>query len=402
MNSFLFTDNDSLALNINNKPYNIDSSNPNWDLVLSALKAGDFEAIPDLINQTKALFKFVTSGTDQYANIEVNIEYGTIVYNGEPVASVIVDHIFRMKEQGFDIKPMLRFLDNLLSNPSKRAVDELYGFLQYGKMPITEDGCFIAYKSVRGDYKSIHDGKTDNSIGSRPSMPRNLVNENSNETCSTGLHFCSHEYLKHFNGKRVVILKINPRDVVSIPADYNNTKGRACAYDVVGELTPEEVQKAMTSNVFVDAVHNGYAPAPKAAQKAAPVNGPKPSKGVFARGYDQGFRNGAGLEDHDSTAPSAMTFDQCEIYLDGYDQGYDDGCDGNPQRYIYTGDTPTWPVVSSIDENNVDFRQGYKVGYADGRTGHQSVVITATGTNFDAGYTEGFKDGKGHKIKRFE
>ena len=223
MNSFLFTDNDSLALNINNKPYNIDSSNPNWDRVISALKAGDFEAIPDLINQTKALFKFVTSGTDRYANIEVNIEYGTIVYNGEPVASVIVDHIFRMKEQGFDIKPMLRFLDNLLSNPSKRAVDELYGFLQYGKMPITEDGCFIAYKRVRGDYKSVHDGKTDNSIGSRPSMPRNLVNENSNETCSTGLHFCSHEYLKHFTGKRVVILKINPRDVVSIPADYNNT-----------------------------------------------------------------------------------------------------------------------------------------------------------------------------------
>jgi hypothetical protein len=33
-----------------------------------------------------------------------------------------------------------------------------------------------------------------------------------------------------------VILKINPRDVVSIPSDYNNSKGRACRYEIAGEL----------------------------------------------------------------------------------------------------------------------------------------------------------------------
>jgi hypothetical protein len=59
-----------------------------------------------------------------------------------------------------------------------------------------------------------------------------------NNTCSTGLHFCSKEYLDHFGGhdSRTVILKINPRDVVSIPADYNATKGRTCRYEVIGEL----------------------------------------------------------------------------------------------------------------------------------------------------------------------
>ena len=83
----------------------------------------------------------------------------------------------------------------------------------------------------------------DNSPGKIVEMARNEVDDNMHNTCSTGLHFCSKEYLDHFgkvrDGKkkdRVVILKINPADVVSIPADYNSTKGRACRYEVIGEL----------------------------------------------------------------------------------------------------------------------------------------------------------------------
>jgi hypothetical protein len=69
-------------------------------------------------------------------------------------------------------------------------------------------------------------------------MERNAVDDDQNRTCSSGLHFCSKDYLDHFGGSdsRTVILKINPADVVSIPADYNATKGRACRYEVIGEL----------------------------------------------------------------------------------------------------------------------------------------------------------------------
>ena len=31
-----------------------------------------------------------------------------------------------------------------------------------------------------------------------------------------------------------MVVKINPRDVVSIPEDYDNAKGRCCRYEVVG------------------------------------------------------------------------------------------------------------------------------------------------------------------------
>jgi hypothetical protein len=78
----------------------------------------------------------------------------------------------------------------------------------------------------------------DNSVGKTVEMERNTVDDNASNTCSTGLHFCSLSYLDHFGGSdsRVMVLKINPRDVVSIPADYNATKGRACRYEVIDEI----------------------------------------------------------------------------------------------------------------------------------------------------------------------
>jgi hypothetical protein len=134
---------------------------------------------------------------------------------------------------------MCNFLANLQNNPSYRAVTELYGFLEKGKLPITEDGYFLAYKRVRNDYTDCHTGTMSNAIGTVVEMARNQVNEDPKQTCSYGLHFCSRDYLQHFgtdSGNRTVILKINPADVVAIPADYNDTKGRCCSYEVIGEL----------------------------------------------------------------------------------------------------------------------------------------------------------------------
>jgi hypothetical protein len=127
-----------------------------------------------------------------------------------------------------------------MENPSFRAVSELYDFLEASQLPITEDGCFLAYKRIRSDYTDVHSGSFDNSIGQVVSMPRNEVDEDKDRTCSAGLHFCSRAYLPHFCGDRIVVLKINPADVVAIPSDYNNAKGRACRYEVIQELEAQE------------------------------------------------------------------------------------------------------------------------------------------------------------------
>jgi len=85
----------------------------------------------------------------------------------------------------------------------------------------------------------IHSRSMNNSVGQVVTMPRNKVDDVRANTCSEGLHFCSLEYLPHFGslsrGDRTVIVKINPADVVSIPQDYNNAKGRTCRYQVVAE-----------------------------------------------------------------------------------------------------------------------------------------------------------------------
>jgi DNA-binding XRE family transcriptional regulator len=36
--------------------------------------------------------------------------------------------------------------------------------------------------------------------------------------------------------RRLMLLKVNPADVVSIPSDYNNTKGRCWKYEVIDEI----------------------------------------------------------------------------------------------------------------------------------------------------------------------
>jgi hypothetical protein len=206
-------------------------SHENYDAIRNALKAG---------NQVEAvcLIDLSAEVTEKYAAIgdRVKIEHGILLLDDRPIHGVIADRILQMAEEGHaQFTPMCKFIENLYENPSYRAVEELYGFLEATDLPITEDGCFLAYKMVRSDFKSHHDGKTDNSIGKVVRMPRNAVNENADETCSNGLHFCSQNYLASYHSDGItVIVKVNPKDVVSIPTDYKNAKGRACEYLVTG------------------------------------------------------------------------------------------------------------------------------------------------------------------------
>lgn len=218
---------------IDGKSYTVTASNSRFKEAREAIKQKRFNDIPAMVD--------VATSINHYGAGKIVVKEGQITYNGEVVHNAIVDHIFRMRDEGFDIRPMVRFLDNLMQNPSKTSVDELYLFLEQGKMPITEDGHFLAYKRVRGNYFDIHSGKFDNRVGSICEMARNKVDDRRDNTCSYGLHFCSFDYLPHFShhgtDDKIMIVKINPRDVVSIPSDYKNTKGRTSRYEVIGEHT---------------------------------------------------------------------------------------------------------------------------------------------------------------------
>ena len=175
----------------------------------------------------------------------VQVKDGVVYWNDEAIHNSLSKRILWGLSEGFDMKPYTALMTNIMENPSNQSVIELYDFLDDADMGITEDGHFLAYKRVRDNYFDIRTGTILNAPGQRPKMPRNKVDDNRRNLCSHGLHFCSLSYLPHFGSSgrsdRVVILKINPKHVVSIPVDYKNAKGRAEEYEVVGEYPQEEL-----------------------------------------------------------------------------------------------------------------------------------------------------------------
>ncbi len=110
----------------------------------------------------------------------------------------------------------------------------LYRFLEHNGHPLTEDGCFIAYRGVTDDFRDCRTRSIDNSVGSVVEMPREQVDDNPNNTCSYGLHVACFNYAEGF-GPKLIEVKVNPKDVVCVPEDYEGTKMRVCRYEVVNE-----------------------------------------------------------------------------------------------------------------------------------------------------------------------
>lgn len=231
---------------IDSKSYTINSDHPNFERVRDAIKDKDWDGIIPLIDVAKSIV--------EYSAGKVAVVDGVVFYNDLPQHNVITDKIINMMKEGFDVQPLCAFLNNLMKNPSSRAVTELYGFLETTNLPITEDGHFLAYKSVKADYTDGYTGTVDNSIGCKPTMERNQVDDDKDRTCSNGYHFCSLEYVRDAgwggSGRHIMIIQINPADVVAIPSDYNNSKGRCCGYEVIGEHQGEVIADIFDKEVY--------------------------------------------------------------------------------------------------------------------------------------------------------
>lgn len=238
----IITDN-SITAFIAGKNYVAKSSHPNFEAIKEELKAGaeDTARLASLFDIPKTI--------EVKSQGRVRIQNNTVLYDGQSLHTTLTTRMLAMLGEGFNIEPLMRFLEKLMQNPSHRAVHGLYDFLAATNIPITPEGDFLAYKKVRSDYLDIHSGTIRNAVGDEPRVPRNQVDEDPDRTCSYGLHVCSESYLSHFGSSgssdRVVIVQVNPADVVAIPRDYNNAKMRCCGYKVIGE-----VAQSATKTVF--------------------------------------------------------------------------------------------------------------------------------------------------------
>ena len=234
--SYIYTfSNDALTMFLKGKPYNITDTHPAYDQVMQAIKG---EIAPMTDDELLDLIDVRTGLRAKINHGRVSVGEDCILIDGKPTHNYLTMRMIKFLNQGLDISPWVKFLDRLLQNPSKAVLDDLFLWMERANMPLTPDGKFLAYKKVRDDYYSFYDGKTFHAIGVPMSMPRNEVDDNRENTCSYGLHFCGWEYLPSYRGNqgRVLILEIDPAEVVSIPTDYNHQKGRAFAYTPIGEV----------------------------------------------------------------------------------------------------------------------------------------------------------------------
>jgi hypothetical protein len=211
--------------------HSINAGNGMFSKALEAYKVNDWDAFIGCVNPTIRLKSLYAS----YEGIEV--KDGNLYVFDEPVHSTLANRVLSFLEAGLDCVHLFKFILKLNLNPSKRAVDELYTFLEHRALPITDNGNFLAYKAVREDYTDKYTGKFLNTIDAVLEMPRNKVDDDKNVGCSYGFHAGTVEYAKDFMGREghLMIVEINPADVVSIPTDCQFQKLRTSKYKVVGE-----------------------------------------------------------------------------------------------------------------------------------------------------------------------
>jgi hypothetical protein len=238
----------SIVFVIDGKPMTVNKGDDRYNEVRAAIRDKNFDLVPTILDIKGRLISESNGGLYLLNGILRSEKY-------EKIPALLATRIVEMFKEGFDITPLTLFLDNVMSNPNESGtiVEEIYGFIEACNLPITADGHFLAYKMVTPDFKDIYTRTMDNSVGQVLEMNRADCDFNRGRTCSTGLHFCSEGYLGQYgteNHDQVVVVKVNPRDVTSIPTDYNNAKGRACKYEIVDAISWDDIIKPWFTNEY--------------------------------------------------------------------------------------------------------------------------------------------------------
>lgn len=246
--------NEAVQFIFDNEIHGCDLNHPQFNNIKQHLGNGDYQSAYDALNLNSAYTSFLPD--------RITMEDGVVMLDDVPMPELIGEKILAMLSSGNGPEPLLNFLDKVAENPSYASQQELLLFINASGFLLHEDGDILAFKRVRDDYYDHHSGTVYYGIGSVVEMPRNQVDDNRDRTCSAGLHFASVEYATGFaHSGPVMLMKVNPRDVVSIPSDYNNQKGRACRLTVLAEMTNIDREVAVyTDDDFSDEGEDLYAP----------------------------------------------------------------------------------------------------------------------------------------------
>lgn len=186
----------------------------------------------------------------------VSLRGDTVYFDGDPFNTKLTELIVQMYYAGGENAnwtPLINFFEKVQQNPLEHSRIQAFGWLYDNDFWLAEDGDFIGYKGVeafRDGFRSkssgtafvngeVHTGKIPTTPGVIVEMPRSEVQHSPSNPCSTGLHVGSWAYASGF-ANVVLAVKVNPRDVVSVPNDSRGEKMRVCRYRVLGPVTKRQ------------------------------------------------------------------------------------------------------------------------------------------------------------------
>ena len=140
---FIFVDG-NLTVIVKNKAHQVLPDHTNYKIIMDALPSATEDELLNLLDVDKAV--------ELYSNGDVKVEGNKVLYQGQEVHGSISKRIIEFMKNGLPFEPLVKFLENVMQNPSMQSQRELYDFLQHENLPITEDGHFLAYKAVRSDF----------------------------------------------------------------------------------------------------------------------------------------------------------------------------------------------------------------------------------------------------------
>jgi hypothetical protein len=244
-------------------------SHPNFSSILATCQDA-LNGLPVDLDAFADLFDVAATITRKFQQLSVRVsvsEQGEILLDGDPVDGSLQDHILRMVDAGEDFGPLVNFYEKLTTNPLGNVQAGLYDWIKgqsgEGTLTITPDGDVIGYKacnvatpewregtdpvyvpsrrSLNGDRVNGVEVPNGSYIEQRPGdvveMPRSKVLNAPSVACGDGLHIGTYEYASTFLGADapVLLVKFNPRDIVSLPDRNSTWKVRVCRYTVIGE-----------------------------------------------------------------------------------------------------------------------------------------------------------------------
>lgn len=338
----LASDSNLMVVTDNFETLTTTKSNPNWDKILTALRAGQGDEVVRLMSIKDAMV--------DYFDGKIAIRGNQIWYGNQTLHGRDVERTLELMRMDVPVGPMVAFLKNKMNNPSRRAVDEMYNFLtnpavdKNGGMPITPNGTILGYKGVRADFYSISgnpktvvlQGKVDesghilNEIGATIEVARNSVCDDYKNGCAEGLHIGSREYAESWAGSdgKVILVEFSPEDVVSVPEDCGFQKLRACKYVVRGECQRETRLNTTYTEDYTPSDECEEEDDYEREQELEELDAQDAAENEYNEGFDRGFRDGkahkARLYIRGDENLGNGSLDHSPDFISGYNRGYED------------------------------------------------------------------------------